>query len=593
MGGRISESTIREIRDKADIVAVVSETVSLSRSGSSFRGLCPFHREKTPSFFVHPSRQAFKCFGCGEGGSVFHFLMKARNLSFAEAVEDLGDRYGVEIRHEKGPPSKRPDEDLYRILALAAETYRELLRSAPQAKPAREFLGRRGVTPEAEQEFFLGYGGHGKDLLSALAREGIDPGRATQAGLLFPKEGGGYRERFRGRVLFPVTDARGRVCGFGARAIDDATPKYLNSPESEVYRKSSLLYGLFQGLPAIRNEKKVLVVEGYMDLIGLWQKGIRNVVATCGTSLTESHARTLKRLSDTVILIYDGDVAGKMSAVRAGGPLYSAGVSPLVIFPPKGMDPDDWAKAAKGTELSDRIARAVPLMETIERAASRKYDLSQISGKLSYLRLMGKYLPWITDIAEQRLYVQRVAHSAGLPEETVLAPLRGKGEAAAAAPGLPGRGPGGRPEEGLLLSLLSRDPSLIEEVRRDEVLGLIEGEEIREALDLLSRRFEAGGRTDLDGLLDAEISEAARRRISEEIVRGEISAGEARRIYPDVVLGLRIRKVDREIVRLGEAYKASIGAGDRRRAQELLQAQIAAKREKERLDRERNDASMR
>jgi len=210
VGGRISESTIREIREKADIVAIVSETVSLARSGSSFRGLCPFHREKTPSFFVHPSRQAFKCFGCGEGGSVFHFLMKARNLSFAEAVEEVGDRYGVAIQYEKGPPSKRPGEDLYRILRLAAETYRELLRSAPSGKQAREFLGRRGVTKEAEQEFFLGYGGQGKDLLSLLAREGIDPGRAAQAGLLFPKEGGGYRERFRGRVLFPVSDARGR-----------------------------------------------------------------------------------------------------------------------------------------------------------------------------------------------------------------------------------------------------------------------------------------------------------------------------------------------------------------------------------------------
>lgn len=589
MGGRISESTIREVRDKADIVAVVSETVSLSRSGSSFRGLCPFHREKTPSFFVHPSRQAFKCFGCGEGGSIFHFLMKARNLSFAEAVEELGERYGVAIRHEAGQVPKRPDEDLYRILRLAADTYRELLRSAPTAAPAREFLVRRGVTPEAEQEFFLGYGGQGKDLLSALSRAGVDPTLAAQAGLLFPKEGGGYRERFRGRVLFPVADARGRVCGFGARAIDDATPKYLNSPESGIYRKSSLLYGLFQALPSIRNEKKVLVVEGYMDLIGLWQKGVRNVVATCGTSLTESHARTLKRLSDTVILLFDGDVAGKMSAVRAGGPLYTAGVSPLVLFPPKGMDPDDWAKETTGRELSDRIARAVPLMETIERAASRKYDLSQISGKLSYLRLMGKYLPWITDIAEQRLYVQRVAQSAGLPEEAVLAPLRGKGgQAAAAATGFPGRSPGGRPEEGLLLSLLSRDPSLIEDVRRDGVLGLIEGEEVREAVGLLSRRSEAGAAVDLDGLLDEEISDAARRRISEEILRSETSAGEARRIYPDVVLGLRIRKVEGEIARLGESFKGALGAGDRGRAQEALAAQIAAKNEKERLEKERN-----
>jgi len=589
VGGRISESTIREIREKADIVAVVSETVSLARSGSSFKGLCPFHREKTPSFFVHPSRQAFKCFGCGEGGSVFHFLMKARNLSFAEAVEDLGERYGVPIQYEKGPPSKRPGEDLFRILRVAAETYRELLRSSPFGKPAREFLARRGVTKEAEQEFFLGYGGQGKDLLSVLAREGIEPGRSAQAGLLFPQEGGGHRERFRGRVIFPVTDARGRVCGFGARAIDDATPKYLNSPESELYRKSSLLYGLFQALPAIRNEKKVLVVEGYMDLIGLWQRGVRNVVATCGTSLTESHARTLKRLSDTVILLFDGDIAGKRSAVRAGGPLYTAGVSPLVLFPPKGMDPDDWAKETTGPELSDRIARAVPLMEYIERAAARKYDLSQITGKLSYLRLMGKYLPWITEPAEQRLYVQRVAHSAGLPEETVLDQVRGKGFAsAAAAPGIPGRPSGGRPEEGLLLCLLSRDPSLIEDVRRDGVLEWIEGEEVREAVGLLSRRAEAGGSADLNEVLDGEISDAARRRISEEIFRAEMSAGDARRIYPDVVLGLRIRKLEREIVRLGEESKAAIGAGDQRRAQEIFTELKAAKNEKERLKQERN-----
>ncbi len=589
VGGRISESTIREIREKTDIVAVVSETVSLARSGGSFKGLCPFHREKTPSFFVHPSRQAFKCFGCGEGGSVFHFLMKARNLSFAEAVEDLGERYGVQVQYEKGPPSKRPGEDLYRILRLAADTYRELLRSSPSGKPARDLLVRRGVAKEAEQEFFLGYGGQGKDLLSVLEREGVELARAAQAGLLFPQEGGGFRERFRGRLIFPVTDARGRVCGFGARAIGDATPKYLNSPESELYRKSSLLYGLFQALPVIRNEKKVLVVEGYMDLIGLWQRGIRNVVATCGTSLTESHARTLKRLSDTVILLFDGDVAGKRSAVRAGEPLYAAGVSPLALFPPKGMDPDDWAKETAGHELLDRIGRAVPLMETIERAAARKFDLSQITGKLSYLRLMRKYLPWIVEPAEQRLYVQRVAKSAGIPEDTVLEQVRGKGPASpAAASGIPGRAAGGRPEEGLLLCLLSRDPSLIGEVRRDGVFGLLEGDEVREAVGLLSDRAESGEAVDINGILDSGISDAARRMISEEIFRAEMSAVDARRIYPDVVLGLKIRKLDREIARLGDESKAAQGAGDLRRAQEIFTELKAAKNEKERLERERN-----
>ncbi|MBI5420237.1 MAG: DNA primase [Deltaproteobacteria bacterium] len=589
MGGRISESTIREIREKADIVSVVSETVSLSRSGASFRGLCPFHREKTPSFFVHPSRQVFKCFGCGEGGSVIHFLMKARNLAFAEAVEDLGERYGVPIQYERGPAPPRPGEDLYRILKLASETYRDLLRSSPGGKAAKDFLRRRGVAPEAEQEFFLGYGGQGKDVLDVLSREGIDPGRAAQAGLLFAQEGGGYRERFRGRLIYPITDARGRVCGFGARAINDATPKYLNSPESDLYRKSSVLYGLFQALPAIRNEKKVVVVEGYMDLIGLWQRGVRNVVATCGTSLTESHARTLKRLSDTVILLFDGDVAGKRSAVRAGGPLYAAGVSPLVLFPPKGMDPDDWAKETAGAELAERIARAIPLMEYIERAAARKYDLSQIAGKLSYLGLMGKYLPWITDPAEYRMYVQRVAQAAGLPEETVLERLRGKKEEAVApAQGIPPRASGPRPEEDLLLCLLSRDPSLIEEIRRDGVPALVEGEDVREAIALLARQVEEGGAADIGAALDAAAGGELRKRISEEMFRGEIGlSAAARRIYPDVVLGLKIRKLTREIARLGEANKAAIRDGETARAQDLFTELKAAKNEKERLERER------
>jgi DNA primase len=583
--GRISESTLREIRDRADIVEVVSETVRLSRSGASFRGLCPFHREKTPSFFVHPAKQIFHCFGCGEGGSVFHFLMKARSLSFGEAVEDLAERYGVSIRYEKGPAPERPQEDLYRILQAASETYRDLLRSPPAGVGAREFLRRRGITPEAEQEFYLGYGGGGKDLLEALAREGVDPARAEAAGLLVSREGGGYRERFRGRVIFPIADARGRICGFGARAIDDAVPKYLNSPESQVYHKSSVLYGLHQALPSIRRERKVLVVEGYMDLIGMWQKGVKNVVATCGTSLTESHARALKRMSEAVILLFDGDVAGKRSAVRAGGPLYATGVSPLVLFPPKGMDPDDWAKETSLEELSDRIARAIPLMEYIERAAARKYDLSQISGKLSYLQLMGKYLPWVTDVAEERMYIQRVAKAAGLPEETVTSRLRGK--RAGAPPdtaGIPPRASSSRPEEDLLLGLLSRDPSLIQDIRRDGVEGLLEGKAAREAVERMGRLAAGDDRPDLLSVLNEAVGEEVRQRLSEQILRADMPAGEARRIYPEVVLGLRIRKKQREEARLLADIASTKDTEEQGRLFEQLKA---VRNERERLEQKR------
>ena len=249
------------------------------------------------------------------------------------------------------------------------------------------------MTPEAEREFALGWGGTGGELVSALKRGGIDPARGEAAGLLLPS-GSGYRDRFRGRVLFPIGDARGRICGFGGRAVDDAVPKYLNSPESEVYRKSSLLYGLYQALPVLRSEGRVLVVEGYMDLIGLWQKGVRGVVATCGTSLTENHARTLKRLSENVILFYDGDVAGKKAAVRSGGPLYAAGVSPKALFPPKGMDPGRLGEdgppggvgpAHRGGRSPDGVDRAGGIQEVRSRDHFRKTFVRATDGEISPL----------------------------------------------------------------------------------------------------------------------------------------------------------------------------------------------------------------
>jgi len=582
VGGRISENTIREVRDRADIVEVVSETVPLSRAGASFRGLCPFHREKTPSFFVHPARQAFKCFGCGEGGSVIHFLMKARNLSFADAVEELAERYGVAVRYEGGQSRPRPKEDLYAIARLASETYRELL-TAPSGKPGREFLRRRGVSPEAAREFSLGWAGNGGELSAALKKAGIDPVRAEAAGLLVAS-GGGHRERFRGRVLFPVADARGRVCGFGGRAVDDAVPKYLNSPESEIYRKSHLLYGLHQALPSIRGEGRVVVVEGYMDLIGLWQKGIRSAVATCGTALTETHARTLKRLSENVILFYDGDPAGKMAAVRSGGPLYAAGVSPKVLFPPKGMDPDDWAKAAPEGELALRIGNAGPLMEYIERGVSRKYDLGSIPGKLSYVRLMDKYLRWIADPAERELYVQRVAQKTGLPVETIHRQLGDAAKRDAPTADAPAGAQDPLPEESHLLQLLASDPSLAPKAVEEGVEALLTGGDAREALSLLVAFAGRNPTGDAAALLSEPLPDAVRKRLSAEVVRADFPAGEAKKRFPGVVLSLRIRKQQREIVALQERMKS---AGSEEEKVSLLASVVAAKKEKERLESER------
>lgn len=585
MGGRISESTIREVRDRADIIEVISETVPLSRAGASFRGLCPFHREKTPSFFVNPARQAFKCFGCGEGGSVIDFLMKARNLSFADAVEELAGRCGVEVRYEGGRPHQSAREDLYGIVRLACETYRELL-SAPSGKAGRDFLKARGVTPEAQREFLLGWSGQGGELPEALKKAGIDPARAEAAGLLVPAPSGrGHRARFRGRVLFPIADARGRICGFGGRAVDDAVPKYLNSPESELYRKSALLYGLHQALPSIRRDGRVVVVEGYMDLIGLWQKGIRSVVATCGTALTETHARTLKRLSESVILFYDGDLAGKMAAVRSGEPLYAAGVSPRVLFPPAGQDPDDWAKSTPAEEMMRRIDAAEPLMEYIDRGVSRKYDLGSISGKLAYVKKMEKYLRWIPDPAERELYAQRVAQKTGIPVETIRRQVGGSAGKSTESPAdPPAAAAGPLSEESRLLQLAVSDPSLARKAREDGVGVLLADDVAREVLDRLADLAQRDPSGRAASLLDGSLPEAVRKRLSAEIVRSDLAAEEARRRYPAAVRELRIRAKKRQI----ESLQAEIREErDRERQESLLACLLAATKEKERLESER------
>ena len=418
-------------------------------------------------------------------------------------------------------------------------------------------------------------------MLSALKRKGIDPARGEAAGLLLPS-GNAYRERFRGRVLFPIGDARGRIRGFGGRAVDDAVPKYLNSPESELYRKSFLLYGLYQALPAIRSEGRVLVVEGYMDLIGLWQKGIRGVVATCGTSLTESHARTLKRLSENVILFYDGDIAGKKAAVRSGGPLYAAGVSPKALFPPKGMDPDDWAKAAPPEELTRRITGAVPLMESIERGASRKHDLATISGKLSYVQLMAEYLRWVTDPAERELYAQRVAQTAGLPVETIHRQVGPSGAALFPEGGAPPRRKDSCVEESYLLRLLVVDPSLAITARTDGVGEFLSGKDALEALEYLADMAErTPGETEFP--LGEDLPDGVRKLLSAELVLADVSPEEARRRYPGAVLSLRIRRARQETEELQEKVKGAPGE----EASLLFDRVVAAKRELERLESER------
>lgn len=350
-----------EIRDRIDIVDLVSQYVRLERAGKNFKGLCPFHTEKTPSFHVSPALNRFHCFGCGASGDAFTFLMRIEGLSFREAMRRLAERAGIELRDESLPQETPDERDQLRKIVYAANFfYRQCLKRAPHAQ---QYLEQRGLPPETIQAFELGYAPDGWDhLLRFLQRHNFSLEGAEQAGLLKARDdGSGYYDRFRNRITFPIHDVSGRVVAFGARTLGDEEPKYLNSPETPLFEKRNTLYGWHLARGDILRQKTALIVEGYLDCIMLHQHGFRHSVATLGTAFTESHATRLKRLVERVYLLFDSDAAGVRATLRAGEVLAQAGIPVLVVRLPQGEDPDSLLRTQGAPALQNALESAIPL----------------------------------------------------------------------------------------------------------------------------------------------------------------------------------------------------------------------------------------
>ncbi|PKN47776.1 MAG: DNA primase, partial [Deltaproteobacteria bacterium HGW-Deltaproteobacteria-16] len=316
------EDTVQLIKDVVDIAEIIGEHVSLKRAGTNLKGLCPFHSEKTPSFTVNPERKTYHCFGCGEGGDVFSFMMNFHRLSFVEALKELARKYQIPLPEKPLNPQElekaQKREALQSANEKAAELFHQLLLSDPTAQKAREYLGKRGIPEEITTEFRLGFAPDSWNfLVNTLPKQNITIEAAKEAGLIVPREKSGFYDRFRNRVMFPIVGLTGRVVAFGGRILDDGQPKYMNSPESPVFDKSRTLFGLYQNREYIRQAKNCLVVEGNFDLLSLAVHGVRNVVAPLGTALTQAHVRSLKGYTDEVILLFDGDQAGLKAAMRS------------------------------------------------------------------------------------------------------------------------------------------------------------------------------------------------------------------------------------------------------------------------------------
>ncbi|PYQ11600.1 MAG: DNA primase [Acidobacteria bacterium] len=420
------DSFVEEVRRTADIVRYISEHVPLRKTGASWKGLCPFHHEKTPSFNVRQEPPLFHCFGCGEGGDVFKFVMLHERVGFPEAVETVARRFGVPVPErgfDAGPDRKHRDEMLALLEAAAAHFSRNFW-SAPGAR-ARDYLLGRGFKKETLERIRAGAAPDSWDDLLGALRKKFAPALMLSAGLVLERQDGkGHYDRFRGRAVFPILNEGGKVVAFGARSLDGSEPKYLNSPETPVYQKSRTLYGLSWAKDAVRREGRVVLMEGYLDVARAIESGVTEVAATCGTALTTSHARLLRRFADRVVMNFDQDEAGQKASRRSAEVLVEEALPVRVVELPAGEDPDTYLQKAGADAYRKRLAEAPVYMEWLIRRAAVEHDTGTPQGKAEYLNALLPAVVRIESAVERAAWLPLIVSSAGLDERAAEQELR-------------------------------------------------------------------------------------------------------------------------------------------------------------------------
>jgi DNA primase len=471
MAGLIPKQFIDDLLTRIDIVEVIDERVPLKKAGKDYKACCPFHDEKTPSFTVSADKQFYHCFGCGAHGTAIGFLMEYEHLSFPEAVEDLARRAGLEVPHEGGArAAPQPDSaNLVELLREAARYYCSQLRDHPQAGMAVDYLKRRGITGEVAKDFELGFAPDGWDnLVRALGKDDAAREAMVIAGLAVKKEGGGFYDRFRARVMFPIHDHRGRIVGFGGRVIDKGEPKYLNSPETPLFHKGRELYGLFRAREAIKDENRVLVVEGYMDVVALAQFGVNFAVATLGTATTREHLERLYRHAPEVVFCFDGDRAGREAAWRAlenALPVLHEGRQASFLFLPEGEDPDTLVRKEGAEAYVARTRAAMPLPDYLFQTLSAQVDLGRLDGRARLVELARPHLSKLAPGVLQQMMIQRLAELSRMDSQKLTTLMKSQGPVPGAMAGGSVRKYAGNRKEPpstvrLAIALLLQNPKL-------------------------------------------------------------------------------------------------------------------------------------
>jgi DNA primase len=423
----IPDDQVEEVRARADIVEIVGDSVKLKKAGREYSGLCPFHEEKSPSFSVNPAKGVYHCFGCGASGDVFRFVQERMGLDFVEAVKHVAGRAGVPVREVKAgrPEEEDPRRPLFEANAFAQKWFRDQLLDPQRGEVARRYLEERGIDEETAERFGLGLAPdewHG--LRDAAAAHGITEDLLLQVGLLTTSEKTSEPyDRFRGRLTFPIEAVGGRIVGFGGRIIGEGKPKYLNSPETPIYHKGQVLYGLHRARHAIRRDEVALVVEGYMDVVALSSAGFENAVAPLGTAMTEDQARLIRRYTGKALLLYDSDRAGLKASFRSGDALLAQGVHPSVVTLPEGEDPDTLVRALGPQGLQRHLNEAVDILDRKIQILEEHDYFASLDRRRDAVDKLLPTLRSTADPALRDIYVAQVAEKTGVQRQTLEAEL--------------------------------------------------------------------------------------------------------------------------------------------------------------------------
>jgi DNA primase len=591
----IKQEKIIEIRDRASIVEVVSDYVTLKKAGRNYMGLCPFHTEKSPSFTVSDEKGIYHCFGCQMGGSVFHFLMQYDHLTFPEAVERVAKRYGITIEASArsgnaGEAGER--ETLYHINERAAANYQRMLFAHPEGRQALEYLKARGVDEVIARRFMLGYAPQsGSGLLSVINKEKLSIKEALRLGLLGQRSPQQFHEKFFARVMFPIVNPGGKVVGFGGRVLDQGMPKYLNSSETPLFHKSSTLYGLYYAKEGIRKADRVVVVEGYLDVIALFQYDVAYAVATLGTALTVDHIRVLARYTKNVIALFDGDDAGRKAAARSFEIFLEAGLFGRAAFLPAGEDPDSFVRGRGKPALEVVLENAVPLADYYFLWLEQRFGKT-IEGKSQIASEISRLLAKVKNPFEVDLLVRRAVDTIGIREELLRRPMGGtqakpafRGNAPAMLqPNVPSRD---EFAERALISLMLRFPSLMDEVSKEKEFPQWLSAKWQPVVDLILAEWQEHGKVDVFKVAqDASLEMAS--QITALVLEAEsVSEDECEKIAADCLANLRrkhLRGLERSLriaIRAAEEQK-----DEKAKRERILEWQDVVRKERQ-LERRR------